>query len=428
MTDLVKLILRAGNGGNGRVSFHREKFITKGGPDGGKGGAGGDIILRATHQLNTLSHFAGAKEFAAEPGMLGGKRKQIGKDGEDIVLEVPVGTVVWLLAENRESHKRTRVVKVDRPRRRNEFTMEKYHLPQEGASLPPRREDEIRPVKSNSKDTIGQVSLDDSPETAEPLFTQSLHNLDLKTLPKMELITLTEDGQEVILCQGGLGGRGNESFKGSTNTTPLEAEYGTLGEIKIVALELKLLADVGLVGFPNAGKSTLISRLTEARPKIANYPFTTLEPQLGVMRHKGKEIVIADIPGLIEGAHEGKGLGYTFLRHVENSAILLFVLALDETVIFDTTLSEQEKATVLWQQYQSLLNELHLYNELLQKKRSVLVINKVDVYSNELIDAIKDTFKQENRVLMQISAVTGQGLPQLQDALVEATVSKAAVE
>lgn len=401
MTDLVKLTLRAGNGGNGRVSFRREKFIPKGGPDGGQGGKGGSVIIRATRQLTTLSHFAGAKEYKAEPGQAGGMRKMTGRQGEDIVLEVPLGTVIWMLAENPESHRRTRYLGVERARYHNEMRFEKFFLAQEGAPIPPRE------LEGDAVQEFSQAGLS---------------NIDLKTVEKQELVVLKEDGQEVIVCQGGFGGRGNESFKGSTNTTPLEAEYGTPGEIKVVLLELKLLADVGLVGFPNAGKSSLISRLTQARPKIASYPFTTLEPNLGVMAHKEREVVIADIPGLIEGASEGKGLGYTFLRHVENSTALLFVVSLDEVVVFDTSLSEADKAAQLVAQYDSLLRELAAYNELVAHKRSLVVLNKIDMYSKELIDDVSSLFKQKSIDLIPMSAATGEGEDKLRDKILE-TVS-----
>lgn len=414
MTDLVKLTLRAGNGGYGRVSFRREKYIPKGGPDGGKGGDGGSIIVRGTRQLSTLSHFSGTKEYKAESGQPGGKRRQFGSKGEDLVLEVPLGTTVWLLAENQTSQQRTRYLGIDRPRLKNEITFQQYRLDKEGQSLPALPEDELLPV------TKAEVTETETPmaEWHALVTDRELQATDFRTIPKQKLIEITEEGQEVVISQGGFGGRGNDSFKSSTNTTPMEAEYGTRGEVKVVALELRLLADIGLVGFPNAGKSTLLSTLTKARPKIGNYPFTTLEPQLGVMPvSDGQEIVVADIPGLIEGAHQGKGLGYAFLRHVENCSALFFVLALDESMVFNEELSADAKAEALITQYQQLQSEIDLFSSHFKQKKTLLAINKIDIYSSEIIEAIKHRFNQLSEPYFLISASTNEGLAELKQAM-----------
>jgi GTPase len=417
MTDLVKLTLRAGHGGYGRVSFRREKYIPKGGPDGGKGGDGGSIILRGTRQLSTLSHFAGAKEYKAQSGEPGGQRRKFGGKGESLVLEVPLGTTVWLLAENKTSQLRTRYLEVSRPRLKSEINFQQYRLEKEGQSLPPLPEDEFLPVLN--PEAAGEGSTVAAEPIAEAdwqavVSEKELQSTDFRTFPKQKLIEITEEGQEVVICQGGFGGRGNDSFKSSKNTTPMEAEYGTPAEIKVVALELKLLADIGLVGFPNAGKSTLLSAMTKAKPKIGSYPFTTLEPQLGVMAvGEQKEIVIADIPGVIEGAHEGKGLGYAFLRHIENCAALFFVLALDESTVFDEGMLAADKAEALYTQYQQLRTELDLFSPHFKQKKTLVAINKVDIYGEELIEAIKQRFSQLSEPYFLMSAFTGLGLDEL---------------
>ena len=291
--DYVKFCSRSGAGGAGSTHFRREKFVPKGGPDGGDGGRGGHIILKGSSQLWTLLHLKYKKHVIASNGKPGEGGKRTGADGEDIVLEVPLGTI----AKNAET---------------------------------------------------GEFILD-----------------------------ITEDGQEVILTPGGRGGLGNDHFKSSTNQTPTYAQPGEEGVEEWIILELKVLADVGLVGFPNAGKSTLLSVISAAKPEIADYPFTTIVPNLGVVKYRDfKSFVVADIPGLIEGAAEGKGLGHRFLRHIERNSILLFMIPAD--------------ANDIQKDFDILLNELKKYNpELLDKKR-VLAITKSDLLDDEL--------KQEMRV------------------------------
>ncbi|HCC84215.1 MAG TPA: hypothetical protein DEP87_00810, partial [Candidatus Pacebacteria bacterium] len=252
----------------------------------------------------------------------------------------------------------------------------------------------------------------------------------------IELAELTEVGQQIVLCQGGFGGRGNFLFRGSTNVTPLEAEYGSFGEQKEVMLELRLLADVGLVGLPNAGKSTLLSKITKATPKIGDYPFTTIEPNLGVLtidrsspnfstvaNKSRRDVVIADIPGLIEGASQGKGLGLDFLRHLENCRRLVYVLALSEAMVFDDQLSLTQKAELVWQQYLTLKQELTEYSRLSQnretllQKQYILTLNKIDIYSTELIDAIVNIFTQNDEAILPFSGFTGEGLAMVIQAM-----------
>lgn len=396
MIDLIKLKLKAGNGGHGKIGFHREKYVPKGGPDGGKGGRGGNIILRMNPRMGTLHHLVGVKSITAQPGGNGGSKQQFGADAEDKVIEVPPGTLVWLLAENKISRKRRSRYGLDWKLKRSETPFQHYFIPEIGQPpLKPYEPDEMVPVAED-------IDVSNS----------SLSSLQNYNLP--QLIEINAENPEVIIVQGGYGGRGNESFKASTNTTPLEAEYGSPGEEKWVILELKLLADVGLLGFPNAGKSTLLSHLTHARPKIANYPFTTLEPQLGVVSFPGGgEAVMADIPGVIEGAHEGKGLGLTFLKHLEHCRVLVYVLALEEAVVFDETLNEVEKVKILETQFQAIQHELRSFNESFLTKKHILTINKLDIYSAELIDAIKTSFEKAGHEALLISAATGEGMTEL---------------
>ena len=287
--DYIKIWAASGKGGKGSVHLHREKYITKGGPDGGDGGRGGHVILRGSKNMWTLYHLKFRKHFKAEHGGGGGKSRSTGKDGEDKYVDVPLGTIV--------------------------------------------------------KDG----------ETQEVLFE------------------ITKEGEEIILVEGGMGGRGNWHFKSATNQTPRYAQPGIDGQEGWYLLELKLLADVGLVGFPNAGKSTLLSVITSAKPKIADYEFTTLKPNLGIVEYRGfQSFVMADIPGIIEGAAEGKGLGHRFLRHIERNSTLLFLIPADSNDIM--------------KEYEILLNELKKHNPELMDKDRLLAISKSDMLDEELID------------------------------------------
>jgi GTPase len=317
--DYVKFCSRSGAGGSGSVHFRREKHVPKGGPDGGDGGRGGHIILRGSSQIWTLLHLKYKKHVIAEDGKGGEGGRRKGRDGEDVILEVPLGTV--------------------------------------------------------AKDA----------ETQEVRFE------------------ITEDGQEVILTSGGRGGLGNDHFKTATNQAPHYAQPGEPGIEEWIILELKLLADVGLVGFPNAGKSTLLSSISAAKPEIGDYPFTTLVPNLGVIPYRdGKSFVMADIPGIIEGAAEGRGLGLRFLRHIERNSILLFMIPAD--------------AESIKEQYKILLGELQKYNpELLDKKR-LLAITKSDMLDEELMEQMKADIPQELPTIF-ISSVSQYNLEKLKDLL-----------
>ena len=317
--DYVKILCRSGKGGAGSRHYHRAKYIPKGGPDGGDGGRGGHIILRGNRHRWTLLPLRYTRHVFATDGQSGGENKSTGKDGEDKIIEVPIGTAVFD-AEN------------------------------------------------------GQF-----------------------------LAEITEDGEEIKLLRGGKGGLGNWHFATSTNRAPRYAQPGQPAIEKAVILELKLLGDVGLVGFPNAGKSTLLSSLSSAKPKIADYPFTTMEPSLGIVQYRGdKSFVMADIPGIIEGASEGKGLGLRFLRHIERNAVLLFMVPAD---------SDDIK-----KDYEVLLKEVREFNPELADKSRVLAITKSDLLDDELREALMAELP-EGIPTVFISAVTGQGLTELKDLL-----------
>ena len=317
--DYVKIYCASGHGGAGSMHLHRAKYVPKGGPDGGDGGRGGHIILKANPQYWTLIHLKYRKHIKADDGGNGSGALQHGKNGADIILDVPIGTVV--------------------------------------------------------KDA----------ETGEVLFE------------------MMEAGEQRILCKGGKGGWGNDHFKTATNQTPRYAQEGEEGIEGVYILELKLLADVGLVGFPNAGKSTLLSSITSAKPKIADYAFTTLEPNLGIVRYyDDRSFVMANIPGIIEGAHEGRGIGTRFLRHIERNSVLLFMVSCDEDDIAAG--------------YKTLLNELKLYNPELLDKQRVLAITKCDQIDEELEKEIARHLPRKIPHVF-ISSVTGEGLDKLKDAL-----------
>ena len=314
--DSASIFVQAGDGGNGCVSFRREKFVPKGGPDGGDGGRGGHVWLRTNPQLTTLLDFKYKKKYIAVRGVHGQGARKTGRDGADIVIDVPCGTIV----RNAETH---------------------------------------------------------------------------------EIIAdLTGEDQELLIARGGKGGRGNQHFATPTRQAPRYAEPGQKGEGFLLEMELKLMADVGLVGFPNAGKSTLISVISAAKPKIADYPFTTLVPNLGIVRYEEyKSFVMADIPGIIEGAAEGKGLGLQFLRHIERTKILAVLLAAD--------------SPDLAEEYRTLLSELEKFNKGLLDKPRLVVVTKMDIAAEDLEIPVLE----EGVRVLPISAVSGRGLKELKDEL-----------
>jgi len=316
--DYAKIRLRAGNGGAGIVAFHREKYIDKGGPSGGNGGRGGNIIFSTNPNLHTLQDIRYRRLYKAENGNSGGANKRTGKSGEDLIIQVPCGTIIKDLNTNKI------------------------------------------------------------------------------------VIDMVKENQNHIVCQGGIGGRGNYNFKSSVQQTPRFAQQGIPGEELHVELELKILADVGLVGLPNAGKSTLLSVMTTAKPKIADYPFTTLQPHLGIVKHgEYQSFVMADIPGLIEGASQGKGLGHQFLKHIERNRILLFLIDILEPNPQDV--------------FDKLSNELSSFNETLMDKPTLVVRTKRDT-----MDKAKnlENWKNFSEEYIDISSVSNTGLDILKDRLV----------
>jgi len=402
MTDLVGLTFQAGQGGDGKVSFRREKYIPKGGPDGGDGGDGGNVILRASSGKSSLNHLSGVKVIKAESGQGGMGKKKTGHKGSDQVVEVPIGTQVWLLAESETAKKRWERSGL-KPVKRRDAWFNLYEQDWHGQQAE---------TTGNRADRTRRVGDD----WLVPSDAQPIRSTREKGMVLAELLT---HGQEVIICQGGFGGRGNVHFKSAAETTPLKAERGSWGEKRRVILELKLLADIGLLGLPSVGKSTLLSALTPAHPKIGAYPFTTLQPHLGIYKNNHIELIIADIPGLIAGASLGKGLGLDFLRHVEHCRILVFVLALEEVEALDEEQSPTLKADLLIKQYQTLMEELDNYSYLFKQKDKLVVVNKIDLYPAALRTAISQVFKHQLGLdPIQISAYKHQGLEYLTNQLI----------
>ena len=321
--DYVKINVASGKGGKGSTHLRREKYVAKGGPDGGDGGRGGHIILRGNSQFWTLYHLKFKRHFKAEKGNDGGKNRITGSNGKDIFIDVPLGTVV--------------------------------------------------------KNTTDQSTI----------------------------FEITEEGEERIICEGGKGGRGNWHFKSSTNQTPRYAQPGLPNQEIQITLELKVLADVGLVGFPNAGKSTLLSVISDAKPKIGDYEFTTLKPNLGIVKYRDfRTFIMADIPGIIEGASEGKGLGHYFLRHIERNSTLLFMIPSDSDDIVTS--------------YKILLKELKKYNPEMLDKSRLIAITKSDLLDDELIKEIEIEIKEKiKEQFIFISSISNLGLIELKDKIWE---------
>ncbi len=325
-TDSAKIYVKAGNGGNGMVSFHREKYIAAGGPDGGDGGKGGDVIFVVDEGLNTLIDFRYKKNFKAEAGQDGGPSNCSGKNGEDLIIKVPLGTM----------------------------------------------------VKDETTDMV--------------------------------LVDLIKPGQTCVIAKGGKGGKGNQHFATPTRQVPNFAKSGDLGDEYSLILEMKMIADVGLLGYPNVGKSTILSMVSAAKPKIANYHFTTLVPNLGVVQiEQGKSFVIADIPGLIEGAHEGVGLGHEFLRHVERTKLLVHVV--------DVSGVEGRDAV---EDFDTINAELQKYNEVLSTRPQIVVANKMDIPgAEENYKVFKETLEKRGYRVFGVSAATNKGLKELMYAVAD---------
>lgn len=320
--DEARIHVKAGDGGDGCVSFRREKYMPKGGPDGGNGGRGGHIIFEAAEDVDTLIDFTGKHHWKSPHGMQGEGCNKSGSDGEDLIIKVPVGTLIY--------------------------------------------------------------------------------DIDINLMIK----DMNEAGMRVRVCKAGVGGRGNKEFATSTRQTPRFAQPGTQGDDRNLKLELKLIADVGMVGLPNAGKSTFVSMCSKARPKIANYPFTTLSPVLGIVELTNfRRFVVADIPGLIEGAHAGAGLGHDFLKHIERTRTIVHILDIDPSDYSDPA-----------ENYKKIRNELEQYSKMLTSKREIIVANKMDLCpDDEILDQLKKDLGRDD--IIPISAATGEGIDHLKEIL-----------
>ncbi len=340
MVDIVDIKIKAGKGGDGNVSFIHEKYVAKGGPDGGDGGNGGSVYFVADNNMSTLIDFRSKAVFEAESGQRGGSKNMLGKSGEDLKIKVPMGTLIYEIEDDEDASSNKRYILVS---------------------------------------------------------------------------DLINNGDEFLVAKGGIGGRGNINFKSSRNRTPVQYTPGTKGEEKDIRLEIKMIADVGLIGSPNAGKSTLLNSLTNANAKVANYPFTTLSPNLGVHKvNKDHNIIIADIPGLIEGASEGKGLGEDFLRHIERTRILIHI-------IDPMNGSSEDLVSNALEEYKIIRKEVENYGKDVDKKTSIVVINKIDVTEiREVLEDIKREFEKIGISVFGISSVTGEGVRDLINKVVYA--------
>ncbi|MBP7928221.1 GTPase ObgE [Patescibacteria group bacterium] len=342
LIDTALIKVKAGNGGDGAVSFRREKYIPKGGPDGGNGGKGGSVFAISDHNLATLVDYRAKKIYRAQDGIRGGKKKMGGSDAEDIYIKIPVGTRIYEVTDGEE----------------------------------------------------------------------------------FLIADVVKNGEIIPLARGGIGGKGNDVFKSSTNRTPLQYTEGSVGEEKQIRLEVKMIADVGLIGFPNAGKSTLINKLTNANAKTANYPFTTLAPNLGVCTIHNRDIIFADIPGLIEGASDGKGLGDEFLRHVERTKLLVHIVD-----PFSESVEEGKYGESAYENYSKIRTELQNYkntvsqDNLLKNKPEIVVINKLDILDvQENFEEIRSYFADRGVVVFGISALSGTGVGELMEEVYKRVV------
>ena len=393
--DEIKVFARAGHGGKGAIAFHREAYVPKGGPSGGNGGRGGSVILQADHDLNNLINQFYVSRLIAERGE-GGKGKGMdGIAGKDLIIKVPCGTMVWRLPS----------------------TTPREVEPEESSDEVEEESDDENPLLKSS---TGQRPVIRSSAGARALEIDLSQEDDGKEPTtdaiKGELVAdLTHDGQQFVLCKGGRGGLGNRNFATARNQTPRFAQPGEAGDEGDFLFELRMMAEVGLVGYPNAGKSTILTAISRARPKVAPYPFTTLHPQIGIVEYKEdyKRLTVCDVPGLIEGAHENVGLGHSFLRHIRRCKILVILLDMAGT-------DNREP----WDDYTKLLNELELYDPTMLDKPRYVVANKMDeAVAEENLKTFKRKIKKTT--VLPISAAFDQGMDQFRQ-LIRAAVEEAA--
>ena len=384
--DEIKVFARAGHGGKGAVAFHREAYIPKGGPSGGNGGRGGNVILQADHDLNNLIAQYFVPRLIAEKGEGGMGKGMDGHAGKDLIVKVPCGTLVWRLSDTTPAA---------------ESAQEKNEETEEPPAKPLLSSTSQRPrLRYAGGERAMEVNLRDEPEVSTGPVPSD----------KGELIAdLTTDGQQFILCKGGRGGLGNRNFATSRRQTPRFAQPGEPGHEGEFQLELRLLADVGLVGYPNAGKSTLLAAISKARPKIAPYPFTTLHPQIGIVEYADwKRLVVCDVPGLIDGAHQNVGLGHAFLRHIKRCQVLVLLIDMAGA-----------DARAPWDDHRQLLSELELYDPLLLEKPRLVVANKMD---EPAAAANLKKFKSKVRKtpVLPIAAAFDEGIDKFKDIIRQA--------
>lgn len=425
--DQIKIHAKAGDGGHGCSSFRREKFTPKGGPDGGDGGAGGDIVLQVDPHTDNLKDFFYRPNQKAPRGMHGQGQRKTGKSGKDLVLKVPAGTRIYRTDPPRS--KRDPEEHLEDERLRSADWAGEF-IEDEGQMVLMSRDEDSdalaaeeatmaangKPGEGGKADEAGEedeVGLESNGESGEDFLVDDEGPAGEESGYGELVADLTEIGQKLVLCRGGAGGKGNWNFRTDTNQAPIEFTMGEPGEEGWFHLELRRIADIGLVGFPNAGKSTLLGALSKAKPKVAAYPFTTLKPVVGVVEFPGfMRATVADIPGLIEGAHDNVGLGHDFLRHISRCSVFLFVV--------DTAAVDQRDPI---SDIQILRKELRLYDEDLGKRQWMIVANKIDLEDSQLfLDALRTRFQKQE--VFPISAETGEGLDKLRRRLCELAGSR----
>ncbi len=383
--DQIKVQARAGHGGKGCVAFHREAYIAKGGPSGGNGGRGGSVILQADHDLNNLIAQYYVPRLIAQVGEAGMGKGMDGHAGKDLLIKVPCGTLVWKLPDD------------PKPAAEEEDALE---------GTPAMLSTRKRPViRHSGQERAMEIDLSKEPDEPTAMSAPSTEGEELAA-------DLTEDGQQFVLCKGGRGGLGNRNFATARHQTPRFAQPGEPGEEGNYRLELRLIAEVGLVGYPNAGKSTLLTAISHARPKIAPYPFTTLHPQIGIVEYKDfHRLTVCDVPGLIEGAHNNVGLGHAFLRHIKRCKILVLLLDMAGT-----------DGREPWDDYRQLLRELELYDPTLLDKPRLVVANKMDeAVAEEKLKQFKRKIRKTPVLLM--SAAFDEGIEKFRNAIREAVAA-----
>ena len=399
--DEIKVYAKAGHGGKGAVAFHREAYVTKGGPSGGNGGRGGSVILQADHDLNNLIQQFYVPRLIAEVGEGGMGKGKDGLAGKDLIIKVPCGTLVWQLKDTTPPIQK----KMSRPDGDDDDDIEPENpLFSTGTSK--------RPVIRSSAGVSSALEMDLSQEDDDTEKFSAPEN-------KGELVAdLTTHGQQFVLCKGGRGGLGNRNFATARHQTPRFAQPGEPGTEGDYRLELRIVAEIGLVGYPNAGKSTLLTAISRARPKVAPYPFTTLHPQIGIVEyaHDYKRLTVCDVPGLIEGAHNNVGLGHKFLRHIQRCKILVLLL--------DMAGTDNRKP---WDDYKQLLKELELYDPALVEKPRLVVANKMDEPAAEkFLKQFKTKFKKVK--VLPISAAFDQGMDKFRQVIREEVETVEAAE